>query len=514
MSLARTTVGIGRWLDSLAAGSTSRRGILVGLLTAAALMVIICAAYLLLLPRAPMPALAMGGGAAALLMFSLMLTRPEWLLILGLILGHAVLYGKFPNQLGLRVKDAIGPGDLLFFLSFVSMITYWANQKMRPSVPKALWVAPILLFAYTAIYAYIAYAAWDRQDNALIQVVGWFYFTLALPTYLCLATGRIWKGFFGFVFLSILVGAVFAFAVEVGAFQGWIEKMGYGGRSPRSFGDMSVRTNQLGFAVTGTLIAIVVSGFAKNGLWKYLSLLGGLGGASIILLDRGRASYAGILVAIIIVLLLMPMAARLRFALRSSTAIVTAVLVILGIGGATSAKFLDAVEKAGNAIELTSSQAITADQGLTFRMNQLRQAQAIFALNPVFGGGPGVHFGTRVGSQYLETEFVAFIDNSWMYPMAVGGLMGMGLILLCHGSFVALSIWALLRLRHPFHRALAAVPLGQIAWLLVCSPVNWWLVDRYHIAAFSVGVGMVIALVYHEKVNGSEEPVLPLGGED
>jgi hypothetical protein len=146
-------------------------------------------------------------------------------------------------------------------------------------------------------------------------------------------------------------------------------------------------------------------------------------------------------------------------------------------------------------------------------MNQLRQARAIFAQNPIFGAGPGAHFGTRVNYQFFETEFVVFIDNSWMYPMAVGGIVGMGLILFCYASFVGLSIWALLRLRHPMHRALAAVPLGQMAWLLVCSPVNWWMVDRYHIAAFSIGVGMVMALVYWEKVNGSEQAVLDLGEE-
>jgi O-antigen ligase len=443
-----------------------------------------------------------------------MLTKPEWLLLLGLILGHSVLYGKFPNQLGLRVKDAIGPGDVLFFLSFVSMITYWANQKMRPNVPKALWIAPILLFAYTTIYTYYAFAFKGIQDNALIQVVGWFYFTLALPTYLCLATGRIWKGFFAVVFLSLLVGSVFAFAVEGEVLRNAIQRMGYGGQYPRSFGDLSVRTNQLGFAVTGTLIAIVVTAFAKNGFWKYAALFGGLGGGAIILLDRGRASYAGMLVAILIVLLMMPLSAKLRVALRSITAIITAVLIVLALGGPVSEKFTKAIEKAGTAIELTSAEAITADQGLTYRQNQLRQARVMFAENPLFGAGPGVYFGQTVNYQMIETEFVAFIDNSWMYPMAIGGLMGMGLILASYGSFVCLSIWAFLRLRNPFHRALAAVPLGQMAWLLVCSPVNWWMVDRYHIAAFSVGVGMVLALVYHEKVNGSDQPVIPLGEED
>ncbi|MDQ2986976.1 MAG: O-antigen ligase family protein [Armatimonadota bacterium] len=514
MSLARTTVGIGRWLDSLAAGSTSRRGVIVGLLTLSALLVVACTAVLLLSPEARLPVMTLGGSAIALFTISMMLTRPEWLLLLGLLAGHTLLYGKYPNQFGMRFKNAFGPGDILFFLSFVSMITYWANQKMRPPVPKALWIAPVALFLYTAIYTYIAYAYWDRQDNALIQAVGWFYFTLAIPTYLCLATGRIWNSFFAVIFVALFLGAILAFCVEVGAFYQIIERFGYGGRSPRSFGDLSVRTNQLGLAVTGTLVAMVICGFARRGFWKYASLIGGLGGAAIIFLDRGRASYAGMLVAALIVLFMMPMTTRLRLALRTTTTVVAAILIILAIGGPAADKFSDTAEKAANAVALINADAITADQGLTYRMKLLTRAGTIFAQNPWFGGGPGVHFGRRVNYQLLETEFIIFIDNSWMYPMAVGGLVAISLIVLSYVSLVVLVILALTRLRHPLHRALAAVPLGQMAWLLVCSPVNWWMVDRFHIASFALGAGMVLALAYYEKVNGSERAVIAIGEEE
>jgi len=514
MSLARTTVGIGRWLDSLAAGSTSRRGVIIGLLTAAALMVIGCVAFLLLSEEPRMPALSLGGGAIALVVIALMVTRPEWLFLLGLLAGHTLLYGKYPNQFGMRWRNAFGPGDILFFLSFVSMIVFWVNQKMRPNIPKALWLAPIALFLYTAVYSYIAYAYWDRQDNALIQAVGWFYFTLAIPTYLCLTAGRIWKSFFLIIFASLVAGAVLAFFVEAGVFYSIIERFGYGGKSPRSFGDLSVRTNQLGLAVTGTLMAMVIAGFAKRGFWKYAGVLGGLGGAAIIFLDRGRASYAGMLVAGAIVLVFMPMTSRLRFALRTALTIVTGVLIVLAIGGPAAEKFTDTVEKAGHAVELTTSSAIVADQGLTYRMQLLRQAGTIFAQNPLFGGGPGVHFGQRVNYQLLETEFIIYIDNSWMYPMAVGGIVAITLIVLSYASLVGLAIWAWTRLKHPFHRALAMVPVGQMAWLLVCSPVNWWMVDRFHIASFSVGAAMALALVYFEKVNGSEDAVIPLGEDE
>ena len=164
-----------------------------------------------------------------------------------------------------------------------------------------------------------------------------------------------------------------------------------------------------------------------------------------------------------------------------------------------------------NTIALTSERAIEADPGIAFRARRLRQAEAVWRANPLVGGGPGVTFGQDVDWTQFETTFVTFIDNSWTYPTAVGGLVGMSLILLCYACFIGGCIYAYIRLRHPFHRALAVVPLAHMAWLLVCSPVNWWMVDRYHVAAFSFAVGLVYALVYYEKVNGSEKPVIEVG---
>jgi hypothetical protein len=37
------------------------------------------------------------------------------------------------------------------------------------------------------------------------------------------------------------------------------------------------------------------------------------------------------------------------------------------------------------------------------------------------------------------------------------------------------------------------------------------MVDRFHVAAFSFAVGIAYALVYYEKVNGSEKPVIEVG---
>ncbi|MBA3725278.1 MAG: O-antigen ligase family protein [Armatimonadetes bacterium] len=510
MSLARTTIGIGKVLDRLASGSPGRRNVLVTLIILSGFMLIAAALLILLATNPRTPLLILGGSLAAIFMFGLMLVRPEWLLLLGIIFGHTIFYGKFPNSLGMRIKDSVGPGDILFFLAFVAMIVYWVNQRNRPTMPRAMLVLPILLFVYTTVYVIIAFFFWGRQDNALIQAIGWFYFTLAIPTFLCLTSGRIWSSFFTVIFVSLVVGSIFALCVEAGWLSPLIEKMGYGGKSPRSFGDLSVRTNQLGFAVLGTLIGVVVLAFAKNSYWKIISLVGGLGGAFIIFLDRGRASYGGIVVALIIVVAFIPGIPRFRFLLRSATALVTAVLIILAIGGEIGEKFGDAYEKAERAVALTSREAIQADEGITYRMRLLRQAEAIFEQNPLFGGGPGVWFGTTVNRQF-ETDFIAFIDNSWTYPLAVGGLVGMALILSCYASFVWLTIWAFLRLRNPFHRALCSVPLGHMAWLLVCSPVNWWMVDRFHVAAFSVGVGMVTALVYYEKINGSDTSVIDVG---
>jgi hypothetical protein len=510
MSLARTTIGISRLLDNLASGSTGRRGVLVGLIWASSLMVIAAAMFIILSGAPRTPLMVLGGCLVAIFVFGLMLVRPEWLLLLGIVAGHSIFYGKFPYSLGMRLKDSVGPGDILFFLAFVSMIVYWANQRIRPSVPKPMLVLPILLFVYTTAYVMIAFFWWGRQDNALIQAIGWFYFTLAIPTYLCLTSGRVWSSFFTVIFVSVIVGSIFAFCIEASLIPNVIDKLGYGGKSPRSFGDLSVRTTQLGFAVSASLLATVVLAFSKKPYWKYLSLAGGLGALLILFLDRGRATYAGMFVAMLVVLPFLPGVARMRFLLRAATAIVTLVLIILAIGGDFSEKFTKAYEKAVLAAELTSREAIQADEGVLYRMRLLRQAEAIFDQNPLFGGGPGIWYGTTINAQF-ETDFIAFIDNSWMYPLSVGGLVGMALILGSYISLIGVAIWSFLRLRNPFHRALCAVPLGQMAWLLVCSPVNWWMVDRFHIAAFSICVGMDAALVFFERVNGSDATIIDLG---
>lgn len=441
---------------------------------------------------------------------TLMVIRPEWLFVMGIVLGHTLFYGRFPHQLGMRVADSIGPGDILFFLSFVGTSIYWAARKDKPTIRWTVILLPALLFIYTAGYTLLAFFIWERQDNALSQSVGWLYFTLVIPSYFCLCTGRVWRIFVITVGVSLMAGAVLAYCVEANIAREITSRLGYGGLGARSFGDLTVRTNQLGMAIVGSFFFMVLVGFAQRPFWKYFCLISGLAAASIVFLDRGRATYAGILVGFIIIYFAMSQIARFRFTVRAATAVTVMVLVILAIGGPISERFVAAVEKAQTSIALTSRSAIDADQGLVYRMHRLRQAEVIFRENPVFGGGPGTQFGQVMDLEKFESVPITSIDNSWLFPLSVGGLLGMGLILGCYAAFVVACLTAALKLRNPLHRALAFVPLGQVAWLLVCSPFNWWMVDRFHVAALSIFVGVVLALANHERVHGSEEPFIDL----
>lgn len=148
--------------------------------------------------------------------------------------------------------------------------------------------------------------------------------------------------------------------------------------------------------------------------------------------------------------------------------------------------------------------------GLTTRMYMKRRAGAIFRENPLFGGGPGVIYEKRMNWRTMKMEPMPYMDDSYLYPLSVGGVVGYSLIWLCYIAFVGTSIYAVRRLRHPLHKCLAVVPLAKFAWLLITSPVMWWLVDRFHVAAFAVATGMSMALVYHERIHGSDVPVVDL----
>jgi len=227
--------------------------------------------------------------------------------------------------------------------------------------------------------------------------------------------------------------------------------------------------------------------------------------------DRGRIHFFGLFVCIpLLYLLFMPMRERFASMLRFATAVIVLVLAIQGIGGKVKDGFDESVNKAYLRLELISRQAILADPGIDERLFHLRRAEAIFLEHPILGGGPGVRFGWEFQWDTLENLPITFIDNSWLYPLAVGGVVGMGLILLCYAGFLYALVKSYFQLRNPFHKALAAVPALYMLWLFICSPVTWWLIDRYHVAALAIFVAMTLALVHHEKVHGSDVPVIDI----
>lgn len=507
MSLAKSTIGIGRVLEGLTAGRTGRKGVVVLLLVLTGLLII--AGGLLVTFEQPItPVLAVFAAVITVVTFSILVIRHEWLLILAMIIGHTVFYGKLGQQLGMRIKDSVGPSDLLFFLAFVGAIVYWFGAKEKPHVPRAFVYPPLLLFLYGAGYILIAFFLWDKQDNALIQAAGWLYFALALPTYLCLVSGRIWKPFFITVFAALIVGGIFSSMLEVQAGTAIVNKVGYGGIGMRSFGDLSVKTNMLGLTVFGVLLATVVAAFAKHWFWKSLSVLSGLSGLLIIFLDRGRIHYAGIAVALFFIFVFLPGVTRVTVVLRFLTGLLLAILLLAAFGGELRDKAYDAVDKAWTRIQLSRPEAVVADQGLTTRMNRQRQAMVVFRENPVFGAGPGVRFGYEFDWQQMQQSYISFMDNSWVFPLAVGGLVGLGLIMACYIAFMWATIAAYIKLRNPLHKALALIPIGIYLFLLTCSTVTWWMVDRYHVAVFAFAAALALALVHHERVNGSDVPVI------
>src|SRR5438552_1900283 len=145
MSIARTTIGLSRAFDTLAAASVGRRGLLTALLCLCAGLILAGGLYLAL-GGPQLPIIVIGAALASIGMFVIMLVRHEWLLILALIAGHSIFYGRFPTELGMRIKDSVGPGDFLLFLAFVASLIYWGTQRERPKVSKVLIIPPLLLF--------------------------------------------------------------------------------------------------------------------------------------------------------------------------------------------------------------------------------------------------------------------------------------------------------------------------------------------------------------------------------
>lgn len=507
MGIARTTVGINRFFEDFASGKPGRRAFANFLIVAAGIQLVLMG--LLLAFGADMKwAGVAGGGFIGLTLLFLMLVRHEYLYLLGFIAGHTIFYGRFPNQLGMRVLNAVGPAEFLFFLAFVAGLIYWYGHKDRPSVPFSLWIPALILFLYAAGYTLVGYFFYERTDNALEQATGWMYFTLALPTFLCLTTGRSWKAFFVVIFGALMIGALFSMMLEVGVGESLINRTGYGGLGFRTWGDLSVKTNMLGTTVVGTLLAIIVAAFAKRTVWKTAGVAATLAGLVIIFLDRGRIHYAGLGAAIVFLLFFLPTLNRWRVLYYGALSVILGVVIIVFVGGNLEDKAVSALEKAQERIELAQGKAVQVDPGLTLRYYRNREAEAIFLQNPLIGGGPGIRFGYEFDWTILQNVPITQLDNSFLYPLAVGGLIGLGLILFTYTAMIIVTVRAMIRLRNPLHKALAFVPLGSFMFMAICSWVTWWLVDRFHVAAFAVMVGVAVALVRHEEVHGSETPVV------
>jgi len=511
MSTTSATVRIARFLEGLVEGRPGRQRLLTALIVFTGLIVIAGGLAALLMKDPSRVLIGLTGVFITVVTFVIMLVRHEWLLIGAIILGHSIFYGNFPHQLGMRLKGSVAPSDFFFFLAFVAGAVYWMGQRHRPRVPLSITIAPIALFGYASFYILIAFFLWDRQDNALIQAVGWLYFVLAVPAYLCLTSGRIWKPFFLVFLIPQFFGAVLSTMTEFRTGASIINLTGYGGPAVRSFYDVTVKTNLLGPSIVVIFLGLAMLGFAKKRSWQLLALGAVLSALTVVFFDRGRIHFFGLFVCIpLLYLLFMPMRERFASMLRFATAVIVLVLAIQGIGGKVKDGFDESVNKAYLRLELISRQAILADPGIDERLFHLRRAEAIFLEHPILGGGPGVRFGWEFQWDTLENLPITFIDNSWLYPLAVGGVVGMGLILLCYAGFLYALVKSYFQLRNPFHKALAAVPALYMLWLFICSPVTWWLIDRYHVAALAIFVAMTLALVHHEKVHGSDVPVIDI----
>ncbi len=509
MALGKTTLRLSRLLDQWArheqAQSAAVSVIIAfagGLLVTAGLLIVFGAKFqAFLIPI---------GALAGLGVLVLMLVRHDWLFLFGVIAGHTIFYGRFPYYLGLRIRDSIGPGDLFLFLAFFASLIYWMNKKDRPGMPWALFIPAVASFAYMGGYTLIAFFLWERQDNALIMGTGWLYFVTALPAFLCLAGGRIWKPFFAILLTALLASGILSIFAEAGIFYNLLLRTGYGGVGTRSFGDTGIKTPFLGMGVLALLYAAGFVAFARRPGWVLLSVLGCLGGLVMLFLDRGRIHWAGALVALMMLLIVLHTPGRLKLLTTGFASLLLLVLLIQAFGGPARQKFNDAMFKAWRRVQASTPTALMGDTGLGFRLHRKRRAEAIWRENPLFGGGPGVIFGYEVNWATGEVGAIVAhgMDDSLIYPLAIGGLVGAVLLWGNFLTFFVVALYAFTKLRHPFHRALAIAPIGHFVYIMMCVPVTWWLIDRFHIAAFSMGVATSLALLYHEKMNGSEAPVI------
>lgn len=510
MSLAKFTIGLARFLEPKPEGRGLKSAAAVWLALASGMLVILTGLVIMLAPESRV-AIPIGGAAAVIALLTLMIARHEWLFLLAVVWGHTIFYGRLDErQFGLRVANAIGPAELLFFLAFVAAIAYWASDKERPPVYFSLVWPPLIAFVYAGGYLCVAYFFWGRTEYMMNQNDGWLMFPLALVAYFCLASGKVWKPFFMVMLGALVVGGAISTIVEMEALKDAVRRIGYGMMSTRSYGDTAVKTQFLAMCIIATSYATVVIGFSERPVWRYLSIFGALGGLWILFLDRGRIHWVGMLLALVIVLAVMPLRERLRAIYSTGIAAVAVLLLVIIVSPNAAKKLETAWDKALDRVAVSNQRAVTFDEGLVTREREILAGKPHFYANPLFGGGPGTFFGTIPipGTDRLLPK--TWMDTTWWYVLATTGLVGLFTLLLAYGFLIGTVIVMYIKLRNPLHKALAIAPIGIVAFTLIGSTVTGWFAERSYIAAFSLAVGVSCALYYHERTRGSEVPIVKL----
>ncbi len=507
MSFAQTTIRLSRFFENIHAGVSARRLALVAISTGIAIMMVASLMVLLLAQRAE-TVFPIAAVLAMTAVIGLMLVRHEWLFLLGVVSGHTLFYGRFPNELGMRYANSLGPAEVMFMLAFIAGMAFWYNNPNRPRVPASLIWGPILAFAYSLVYLSIAYFLWKRQSYMMNQLDGWLQFSIAIVGYLCFTTSRIYKPFFIVMIVSLLASGILSSMTEAQIGGEIIRQMGFGGMTLRSYGTDAVKSSFLPMSLVALAYATVIVGFSKRPIWQYLSILATCSGWLFLFLDRGRIHWAGYFVGLVALLFVIPIRPRLKFLFSMGVAVLFVGLVIQGTGGPLKEKVDNAVSKAAERIALTEGKVVAFDQGLITREREINVAIPYYLSNPLFGDGPGIIFQRfKIGdTTYLATR--TWMDSSFWYILSTSGLVGFSLIWLCYLSMTGASIFAMLKLRNPLHKALAFAPVAVFLFVCVCFGVTSWFLDRTYTSAFAISVGLSLSLLYHEKIHGSEKPVV------
>ncbi|MFN8139344.1 MAG: O-antigen ligase family protein [Fimbriimonadales bacterium] len=508
MSLARFTIGLARLLEGRTEGRGLKSGGTVWLTILACLLILATGVILLFAPQTKW-AIPIGGSAVFILLMSLMIVRHEWLFILAVIWGHTIFYGRLDErQFGFRIANAIGPAEALFFMAFVAAIAYWASEKERPPIYFSLVWPPLIAFLFAAGYMAYAYFFMGRTEYMMNQSDGWLLFPLALVAYLCLASGKVWKPFFVILLVTLLISGFMSTLIELGIGKDAIRRIGYGTMSTRSYGDSAVKTQFLAMCIIASCYALVVIAFAKKTKYRLLGIAGLLCGLWILFLDRGRIHWVGMALALIIVLFCLPIRPRLNAIYGTAVAGLVCLLLVLMSGPAAVKKVGETVEKAQQRIQVSSSRAVLFDEGLVTREREINAGKPFFYDNPLFGGGPGTLYGSIPIPGTDRSLPKTWMDTTWWYVLSHSGLVGLFTLLLGYGFLLGTTIVMYIKLRNPFHKALAIAPLGIVAFTLVGSTVTGWFAERTYMAAFSLAVGVSCALLFHERTRGSEVPVV------